>query len=119
MRETRDEVLPSAVSFTIPETIPVLKMTNVQFGICLVGTNGAVIGRRQGPYRQLLEQNRYVSGVHAQLIYDSQSGWCIVDKNSSNGTKLNDEQLKPECMTALRSGDTVSIATINFILDIS
>ena len=119
MRETRDEVLPSAVSFTIPETIPVLKMTNVQLGICLVGTNGAVIGRRQGPYRQLLEQNRYVSGVHAQLIYDSQSGWCIVDKNSSNGTKLNDVQLKPECMTALRSGDTVSIATLNFIVDIS
>jgi hypothetical protein len=119
MREAQDGTLPTAVSFTIPDTIPVLKMTNVQLGISIVGSNGAVIGRRQGPYRQLLEQNKYISGVHAQLIYDHKTGWCIVDKNSSNGTKLNNKQLQPECVTALRSGDTVSIATLNFLVDIS
>lgn len=119
MREIQDEVLPSAASSTIPETIPTLKLTNVQLGISIVGSNGAVIGRRQGPYCQLLEQNRYISGVHAQLIYDPKAGWCVVDKNSSNGTKLNGKQLNPECMTALRSGDTVSIATLDFLVEIS
>ncbi len=119
MWEAKDDSLPTAVSFTIPDTIPTLKMSNAQFGISLLGANGAVIGRRQGPYHQLLEQNKYISGVHAQLVYDPTIGWGIVDKNSSNGTKVNNKQLQPGCITAITNGDTVSIATLDFLVEIS
>jgi pSer/pThr/pTyr-binding forkhead associated (FHA) protein len=81
-------------------------------GIRIVGVNGAIIGRRQGPYSQLFQQNLYVSGVHAQIKYDAQNGWCVTDKHSSNGTKLNDRQLAPDVDTPMKNGDVVIFANV-------
>ena len=85
----------------------------------MVGVNGAVIGRRQGPYQQLFEGNMYVSGVHAQLIYKPDSGWCIIDKHSSNGTKLNQRELLPDVPMSIKSGDIVTLANINLQVSVS
>lgn len=93
--------------------IPSLTLINTSLNICISGIIGAVIGRRQGPYKQYFEQNLYVSGVHAQLEYNKTSGWCIVDKNSSNGTKLNQHILKPDELMTLKNGDIITIANIN------
>lgn len=93
--------------------IPVLTLVNVPLGMRIVASNGAVIGRRQGPYKKLFEQNMYVSGLHAQLMYDQAKGWGIVDKNSSNGTKVNSSHLQPELFVALHDGDIVAIANVN------
>ena len=73
--------------------VPVLTLANDSLNIRIVGINGAVIGRRKGPYTQFFEQHAYVSGVHAQLKYKSGSGWVITDKHSSNGTKVNQRPL--------------------------
>ena len=59
------------------------------------------------------EKNPYVSGVHAQLSYNNQTGWCIIDKHSSNGTLLNQRRLHPDEMMSLKNGDIVTIANIN------
>ena len=103
---------PSA-SITNSHSIPVLTLYNANLDIRIIGQQGAVIGRRQGPYTNYFEQNMYVSGVHAQLVYDSDTGWSIIDKHSSNGTKLNDRPLQPDVPMSLKNGDIVTIANIS------
>ena len=99
--------------------IPSLTLYNPSLDIRMVGVNGAVIGRRQGPYRQLFEGNMFISGVHAQLIYKPDTGWCIIDKHSSNGTKLNQRDLLPDVPMSIKSGDIVTLANINLQVSVN
>ncbi|MBR0180045.1 MAG: FHA domain-containing protein [Prevotella sp.] len=93
--------------------VPVLTLANDSLNIRIVGINGAVIGRRKGPYTQFFEKHAYVSGVHAQLKYKAGSGWVITDKHSSNGTKVNQRPLQPDVDMALHNGDILTIANVN------
>ena len=99
--------------------IPSLTLYNPSLDIRMVGVNGAVIGRRQGPYQQLFEGNMFISGVHAQLIYKPDTGWCIIDKHSSNGTKLNKRDLLPDVPMSIKSGDIVTLANINLQVSVN
>jgi pSer/pThr/pTyr-binding forkhead associated (FHA) protein len=99
--------------------IPTLMLYNPSLNIRIVGINGAIIGRKQGPYQQLFDGNMYVSSVHAQLIYKPDTGWCIIDKHSSNGTKLNDRDMLPDIPMSLKSGDIVALANINLQVSVS
>ena len=92
--------------------MPRLMLFNDSLGIRIMGINGAIIGRKQGPYVQFFRQNGYVSGIHAQLLYRQETGWNIVDKGSSNGTKLNDHRLQPEVEMSIKNGDIISVANI-------
>lgn len=98
-------------------SVPQLLLYNETLNIRLMGINGAIIGRRQGPYAQQLQQQMYISGVHAQLKYNAHTGWCIADKHSSNGTKLNDHTLQPDVEMSMKNGDLLSIA--NIVLQVS
>ena len=109
---------PSAQPVT-PSGIPMLTLYNPSLDIRITGVNGAVLGRRQGPYVQFFASNPYVSGVHAQLLYKPDSGWSIVDKHSSNGTKLNQREILPDTPMSLRSGDIVTLANVNLQVSIS
>ena len=99
--------------------IPQLLLLNDSLNIRMVGVNGAVIGRRQGPYAQFFQQNMFVSGVHAQLKYNNATGWCVTDKHSSNGTKLNEHQLVPDVDMSLKNGDILTIANVNLQVNIN
>ena len=99
--------------------IPTLTLYNPSLNIRIIGINGAIIGRKQGPYQQLFDGNMYVSSVHAQLIYKPDSGWCVIDKHSSNGTKLNERELLPDIPMSIKSGDIVSLANINLQVSVS
>ena len=94
-------------------SIPVLTLANDSLNIRVVGINGAIIGRRTGPYSHFFEKYPYVSGTHAQLKYAVNTGWCIADKHSSNGTKLNQRTLQPDVDMSLSNGDILTIANIN------
>lgn len=114
LRQTTDGVATaSTVQPSSRGAMPELTLFNGALNIRIQAINGAVIGRRQGPYAQFFQQNRYVSGVHAQLRYNSETGWAIIDKHSSNGTKLNERQLQPDIEMQLHNGDIVTIANIN------
>ena len=93
--------------------MPVLTLANDNLNIRIVAMNGAIIGRRRGPYTQFFEKQAYVSGVHAQLKYNPGTGWCVVDKHSSNGTKLNKRQIQPDVDMTLNNGDILTIANVN------
>ena len=84
-----------------------------------MGINGAIIGRRQGPYQQMLENNMYISGVHAQLVFKPNTGWCIIDKHSSNGTKLNQRDILPDVPMTIKSGDIVTIANVTLQVSVN
>jgi hypothetical protein len=99
--------------------VPLLTLYNKNLKIHLQGINGAFIGRRQGPYAAQLGQNRYVSGLHAQLKYNVNTGWSVVDKHSSNGTWLNQRQLQPDVEMSLKNGDILTIANINLQVSIT
>ena len=103
----------------VPQGIPALMLYNMSLNIRIQGINGAVIGRRQGPYASFFENNMYISGVHAQLKYNATTGWCIVDKHSSNGTKLNQRPLQPDVEMSLKNGDIVGLANINLQVSIN
>lgn len=110
---------PEGSQMPVQSGIPKLTLYNPTLDIRMVGINGAVIGRRQGPYQQLFEGNMYISGVHAQLIYRPDSGWCIIDKHSSNGSKLNQRDLMPDVPMSIKSGDIVTLANINLQVSVS
>jgi pSer/pThr/pTyr-binding forkhead associated (FHA) protein len=95
-----------------------LKLSNSSLAISMQGLDGAIIGRRQGPYVQFFENNMYVSSVHAQLHYKNNSGWYIIDKHSSNGTKLNNRPIQPDVEMLLSDGDVVMIANVNLEVSI-
>ena len=97
----------------VDPNVPRLSLVSNQLNISIQGINGAIIGRRQGPYRQLFEKDMYVSGVHAQLFYSQDNGWCVMDKHSSNGTFLNRKRLQTDVGMPLKNNDILSIANIN------
>ncbi len=109
-REGQPVFMPSDMNM---QGLPALSLTNASLGIRLEAVNGAVIGRKLGPYVHFFENNRYVSGVHAQLRYNANTGWCIIDKHSSNGTKLNERVLQPDMEMSLKDGDIVTIANVS------
>ena len=117
----RNSVSMSTSSRGIPGTgtptlggggLPQLHLYNDTLGIRIVGINGGIIGRKQGPYMHFFRQQSYVSGTHAQLMFRAETGWCIVDRGSSNGTKLNDHRLQPDVEMSLKNGDIVTIANV-------
>ena len=117
LRQEDSRRAPEGSQMPVQSGIPTLTLYNPTLDIRMVGVNGAVIGRRQGPYQQLFEGNMYISGVHAQLKYNAGSGWCVVDKHSSNGTKLNQHPLQPDVEMSLKNGDIVILA--NVVLKVS
>ena len=110
---------PEGHDMPVMSGTPTLTLYNPTLDIRMVGVNGAVIGRRQGPYQSLFVDNMYISGLHAQLIYKPDAGWCIIDKHSSNGTKLNQRVLLPDVPMSLKSGDIVTLANVNLQVSIS
>jgi hypothetical protein len=99
--------------------MPVLALINDSLNIRINGMNGAIIGRRKGPYTQFFENQSYVFGVHAQLKFNPGVGWCVVDQHSSNGTMLNQRPIQPEIEMTLNSGDILTIANVNLQVIIS
>lgn len=93
--------------------MPSLSLVNVVLGINIVGIDEAIIGRREGPYVTLFHSSKYVSGRHAQLQFDKERGWTIVDRKSSNGTFINGKKLPPDEPVVLSNGDTVTLANVN------
>lgn len=106
-------VTPDDVMMPDDVIMPQLMLVNNSLNICIQGINGAILGRRQGPYRQMFERNLYVSGIHAQLFYTQNNGWCVMDKNSSNGTMLNNRRLRPDSGVRLNNGDVLVLANVS------
>ncbi len=54
-----------------------------------------------------------VSRCHCEIISDAR-GYCVVDKKSLHGTRLNGRQLQPDQPYPLKNGDMLAIANLLF-----
>lgn len=60
--------------------------------------------------------NPVVSRVHMRIL-EEEDGYYIEDLNSTNGTFLNEEKLKPHQTIKIEIGDLITIANINFVVE--
>lgn len=108
------------VTVKVPASAPRVIFSNSLLGITFEGSDGAVIGRKQGIYSSIFASYPYVSGAHARLKFDSvQNQWMIVDMNSSNGTKYNGKALGAGVPCVLHHGATIQLANILLTVSIS
>lgn len=110
----RESTIASAMGATHRSGIPQLLFVNDSLQMRLAGVDGAIFGRRNGIYKEVLAQCHYISGTHAQLAYTVQTGWTIADRGSSNGTFVNGRKLAPNESSPLRNGDRVVLANVEF-----
>lgn len=73
--------------------------------------NGAVIRIGRKPDNHFVCNNRFISGKHAQLIYNA-GMWTVVDMDSSNGVFVNGQKVQRQ---QLVPGDVVSIMGFKLI----
>lgn len=114
----RESAIAAAIGANYRSHLPQLFLVNDNLHLRLPATDGAVIGRRAGIYSQFLASCNYISGTHAQLHYTPDSGWCIEDKASSNGTFVNGNRLTPGHSQPLHNRDLVQLANIEFRVEI-
>ena len=92
--------------------------TDVKPAVALSGNGMRLIlragafGRRGGIWPELASCI-YVSGNHG-VIGGGPSVWTITDSGSTNGTKVNGVKLEPGKAAAIKPGDTIRIATLEF-----
>ena len=74
-----------------------------------------VIGKskRSSDYRV---SSNVVSRVHARINYENNE-FTIEDLNSTNGTFVNEERLKPHEIKNIMKGDTVKLADLEFVVE--
>ncbi|KAI8848884.1 hypothetical protein BC829DRAFT_393256 [Chytridium lagenaria] len=68
------------------------------------------IGRKDDNHIVLLCNK--ISKHHA-VVKKTDNGYCIRDRNSSNGVRINDVMIAPNTLRQLVDGDRISIGTIN------
>ena len=87
-------------------------------GLCLVG-NGWRLPLKEGSFGRLggiwpeLSACPYVSGRHGTMER-SGSEWMLTDVGSTNGTYVNGVRIQ---QVALKKGDRVKIATLDFVVE--
>lgn len=81
---------------------------NIRLGL----GHDAIIGRR-GSYGSVFQQFPSISGLHAKLLC-LDGIWQIEDIGSSYGTYLNGEKLEKDKPTAIKVGDVLRFADVEF-----
>lgn len=95
-----------------------IHLSNYSLGIKMQAVNGAIIGRREGPYSFILENQPYISSKHVLLEHNQYTNiWTVTDLNSSNGTSLNGINLIPGEPTAIKEGDKIQLANVELIVE--
>ena len=74
--------------------------------------NSDVFTIGQSEKNNFFYDNRFVSGEHADLMYDGKN-WAIRDKNSKNGTYVNGERVESKSLSA---GDLIYIMGLKIVI---
>ena len=82
-------------------------------GFILTPEDGAVIGRTEGEYSDLLGSCNLISRRHGKFLILGRD-WHLVDLGSTNGCLINNVELKPMVPMKFKAGDVVDIGTYIF-----
>jgi hypothetical protein len=69
----------------------------------------------RGPTNSIVLQDNFASVFHAQIVYRS-GQWWVEDRQSHNGTSLNDVPIDEAVV--LSSGDVISIGCTKLLVDL-
>lgn len=72
-----------------------------------------LIGKNAAQVNYVITANSTVSRIHCKLLRTN-SGYTVMDMNSSNGTFLNGKRLAPKVPAELRNGDILRLSNIDF-----
>lgn len=93
-----------------------LHMINKTLDLEFEVENDEIIGRKEGSFASQLVSYKQISSKHLSFTFKNQTGWTITDLNSTNGTKLNGEELMPMKPYKLNSNDLLIIANLEFYI---
>ena len=71
------------------------------------------VGRRPGNLLCITD-DQFISGMHAELVWRNGQTF-VVDKNSTNGTFVNDQKLSPGTEMIVNNGDRVKFGATTFL----
>lgn len=98
---------------------PELTLVNANLGLNLAISPQTIIGRKTGEYAAVFAQHSSVSSKHVQFTRDPAGQWFAIDLGSTNGTFLGDRQLPPNQPAPLSDGGFITIANIEFFVQIA
>jgi hypothetical protein len=95
-----------------------VKLVNKNLNLELVVDKETLIGRECGNFKDVFSSFNQVSSKHLILkSSNSNKQWLVVDLNSSNGTKVNNQKLIPGKEYIITNGDFLVIANVEFYVD--
>ena len=120
---------PSMVNLEPPSEIPdelpksrstvrmaQLKLVSLKDGFeILIPWEGGLIGREGNLSPDYFASNLYISNEHTRIEFN-EDGYTLVDRTSTNGTRLNGVKVDKGIKYPLRSGDRVVFANMEFIV---
>ncbi len=112
--EINDDVTVRAPQNTIGKN---LTFSNNSVGIIISLNTTAQIGRRVGAFKEQFTSLKQISGEHAQICFDSQKGWSVIDLKSMNGTYVNGKRIGSDSYP-LQNNDILKLANIDFNVSI-
>lgn len=90
-----------------------LRFSNNSVGINISLNATEQIGRKVGNFKEQFIPHKQISGKHAQINFDPQNGWSVIDFESTNHTYVNGELVGSD-PKALQNNDTLTLANIHF-----
>lgn len=78
-----------------------------RYGDVLINKSDFIIGKREN-IADLILNSSEVSRIHCEFYYNKE-GWYLKDKNSTNGTWINDVRLKSGQSLPVKNGDKIRI----------
>ncbi len=97
----------------------VISFINNAVNIKFNAKDGDIIGRKKGPFTEIFSSYKQISSTHAQISFDENKGWFITDLDSSNGTKYNGNQLKPNTPQLIENKSYIILSNIEFLIQIN
>jgi hypothetical protein len=98
---------------------PELTLVNANLGLNLAIKPQTIIGRKAGEYAAVFAQHSSVSSKHVQFTLGPGGQWLAVDLGSTNGTFIGGRQLAPNQPTPLSDGGFITIANIEFFVQMT
>ncbi|NLG18964.1 MAG: FHA domain-containing protein [Fibrobacter sp.] len=96
----------------------VCKLINRNLNLEFQVNDQDLLGRSQGPHAAILSSMGRISGRHAIIRFNSQSGWQIEDCNSTNGTFVQSQQISPNTPVKISNGNLIRLANVEFLVQI-
>lgn len=94
---------------------PRLLLTNAKLGIQVSIADSDIVGRKSGNHVKAFENLNQISGAHAQFNYTN-GRWMVTDLNSTNGTKIAQQQRNWDAIESLIPNKPEPINPNGFLL---